>query len=746
AATPLGALTISTAGDVTAQAVTASSLIQSAGSGTTLFNGDVTTSGVSGINLTGTAFTFLGNVTTSGGGAITLANAGLLTTSAGEMISSNGGFSQTGVGAVSLGSNVSTNNSALSFAGAITLTANVILNSGTSNGDITVATVDGNFNLTFTAGRDIFAGAIGSVTRVGVLKATTVRNNHASSISAASVIQLAGTGTTFLVGNIDTNTPAGINLVGTNFSRSGSIITTNGGSFTVTNTGSITGTSINTTSIDGSYTQIGVGPLATTSLAGTISARTGISISSPATLISDPSNLTPIILDASGGNGNIVITGTIDNNIQAPHTLILRSGTGSATLSAAVGSISPIGPLLLGNIHDFTAVAISAAFIGNEALASLSGQTTFNGALATSGALGINIAGNTFNFNNSVTTTSSGPVTITNTGALSIPHTSIFSLDGPFNQNGSGPVSFGGSITTTNDAISFASPMILTANGSLNSAAGAGTITLGGSIDGAFTLDLTAGTGDITFLGAVGQIQPPAGMTLFSANNVLISSNAIHSGPFVILSATGTTTVNGALTATSISMTGATINFNNAVTSTSGSIAIANSGVFTVAPMAPILASSSFSQTGAGTISLGANVSTTGTLSFASPITMTQNIVLNSGNGNLILSGTVGGVFDLTLTAGAGDITLAGNVGTPRIGDLTITSTNNITVEAITEESLNLMSATGLATLNGGFDTNGVLGITLVGNNFLSNGTITTTNGGPLTITNSGLVTALSAG
>src|SRR5581483_11841129 len=101
--------------------------------------------------------------------------------------------------------------------------------------------------------------------------------------------------------------------------------------------------------------------------------------------------------------------------------------------------------------------------------------------------------------------------------------------------------------------------------------------------------------------------------------------------------------------------------------------------------------------------------------------------------------------FRSNTDSGAGDITLAGNVGTPRIGDLTITSTNNITVEAITAESLNLMSATGLATLNGGFDTNGVLGITLVGNNFLSNGTITTTNGGPLTITNSGLVTALSA-
>ena len=143
-----------------------------------------------------------------------------------------------------------------------------------------MTTVDGNFDLTFTAGAtgSIFAGVIGGTTRVGTVTATSCLDNNAHSITAGSIIQLAGAGTTSLNGDINTNTPAGINLVGTNFFRAGAIVTTNGGSFVVTNSGTITGSGINTTSIDGSYTQNGTG---TGFLVGTITARQGIFLSGP---------------------------------------------------------------------------------------------------------------------------------------------------------------------------------------------------------------------------------------------------------------------------------------------------------------------------------------------------------------------------------------------------------------------------------------------------------------------------------
>jgi hypothetical protein len=743
---PLGNLIISTAQNVTTQAITASSITQSSvvGFGTTLFNGDLVTSGSGGIQLTGSAFNFVGNVSANNSGSMAIANSGLLTTAVGRTFFGAAGFSQTGAGTVSLGSGISATNANISFASPITLTSNVVLNSGTTAGDITVGTVDGNFNLTFTAGRDIFAGVIGGTTRVGTVTATTVRNNHASDITAAAIVQLAGTGTTSLVGNINTNTPAGINLVGTNFSRSGAIITTNGGSFAVTNSGSITGTSINTTSIDGSYMQIGVGPLATNSLAGTITARLGISLSSPTTLISDPLNLTPIILDSSGGNGDILITGTVNNNVQAPHTLILRSGSGDATLSGSVGNTAPIGRLVLGTIQNFTAAAITADSITQEALATVSGQTMFNGAINTSGSSGIALTGNVIEFNNNVTTTGGGTVALANTGALLISSGSAFNLDGIFTQSGAGSVSLGGSITTTNDAISFAGPISLTSPASLNTGAGAGNITLSGSLDGPSTLSLAAGTGNIAFQSVVGHTTPVGGLTLSSANNVVVNADAIHSGPLAFTTS-GSQTFNGILVASAVNLTGGAININNAFTTTSGSMAIANSGALTVASMSPVASSTSFTQAGSGSVSLGSNITTAGTLAIASPITLTDHIALNSGNGNLTLSSTVAGVFNLVLTAGSGNITLGGNIGAPRIGAFTITSANNISAQAITAASLTLLSATGTSTLHGSFDADTLAGITLIGNNFISSGTITTTNGGPLTVTNSGLVTATGA-
>jgi hypothetical protein len=485
------------------------------------------------------------------------------------------------------------------------------------------------------------------------------------------------------------------------------------------------------TTISGSYTQTAVGGASTAELSGTITANGGISLSSPSSMIADS------VLDSSGGNGNILVTGTIDN----AHMLTLRSGGGNVTLSGVVGGVTPIGVLKLGSIQDFSANAISATSISQEVATTLAGQAFFNGQMTTTGASGITLTGNSFAFNN-VTTTGGGAVSITNSGLLTLANGTSFNLDGLFSQTGAGSVSMGSSITTTSDAISFASPVSLMAAASLNTGAGVGNITLSGSLDGAHTLDLTAGTGNITLQGAIGQSTLPTGLTIHNGTTILVNNNANLSGPFVISSATGPATFNGNLSASAINLSGVAINFNGSVASTSGSISITNSGTLTISLTSPITAATNFTQTGAGTVSLGSNITTAGILSIASDTTLTNNVLLNSGGGNLTLSGTVAGVFDMTLTAGAGDITLSGNIGAPRIGAFTITSANDISAQAITAASLLQQSATGTSTLLGSLDTDTAAGITLIGTNFTSSGTVTTTNGGPLIVTNSGLATA----
>ncbi len=727
----LGNVIITSANNVTTQAITAASITQQAGSGATIFNGDIGTTGTGGIQLTGNIFSMFGNMTAGGLGGIQISNAGALNTTSGKTITGNGGFAQTGSGSVNLASHVATQNTALSFASPITLTSNVMLNSGSSLGDITVGAVDGAYGLTFNAGRDIFASALGGTISLSDVVISSVRNATFSSISAASIVQQAGSGTTSFTGNIATSAPGGIVLVGTDFSCSGSVTTINNGPFQVTNTGTFTGSASNPTTIDGAFSQIASGLSSSVNLAGTITARQGISLSSPVTLTSN------VILDTSIGNANIALTGTVDNNLVTPYSFTLRSGSGNITLGNAIGLTQPIGPFILGPINNLSAAALSVSSIGQEALTTLAGTGVFNGAIVTTG---IDLSGNAFTFNNSVTTTSGGSVALANTGLLTIG--SAFNLDGSFAQTGSGSVSFGGSVVTTNDPISFTGPITLTGPSILNSGAGAGDITLSGTLNGASTLSVTSGTGDMTCQSTIGQITPLTSLTIPSSNSVNINSNTTITGGFTITSAAGPSTLNGTLQAGSISITGAAITLNEAITSSAGPISITNSGTLSIAALSPITSATSFIQSGAGSVLLGSNISTTGTLSLASPVTLASNTHLNSGGGNLTLSNTVAGLFDLTLTAGSGDILISGAIGAPRIGIFTINSVNNLTVQSITASSMTLINATGTATLQGSLDTNALSGITLNGNSFISSGTITTSNGGPLTVTNSGLVTA----
>ncbi len=318
--------------------------------------------------------------------------------------------------------------------------------------------------------------------------------------------------------------------------------------------------------------------------------------------------------------------------------------------------------------------------------------------ITTTGNAGIAFAGSTFNINNNINALNLGPLTITNSGVLTLASGITLSSGGAFNQNGSGSVSLGSTINS-GGTINFNSPINLIGNSTLNSSSNGNNITLEGIINGAFSLTLTAGTGNIHAFGAIDHTIPLAAFTV-SGGNAQFDSSINVAGPITV-NLTGSAIFNGPITTTTLSgitVSGTVITFNGSVgTSNGGPIVMTNSGLLTIPAGITFTSSGSITQSGSGTISLGSNIISNGNMQFAAPISLTQPITLNTNGGDLILSGTVDGNFNLSLTSGTGNITLGGAIGgiTP-LAAVTIQSGNNVTTQAISSSSITQVAGTGL--------------------------------------------------
>jgi hypothetical protein len=275
----LGALSITSAANVTfTNGVTATSFTQAAGSGTTTFGGAEDYTG--NFSFTGTALTINDALTV--GGTTTVTNSGLFTKNGTGTITAAGGFTQNGTGANSIGANISTTNTALSFATGVTLTGTVTLSTGAGAGDITLSstvnpTNDSTEGLTLVAGTGniTVTGPVGNLLRLGALTISSTGDaTFTNDVTAASFTQAAGSGTTTFNGvqdytgnfsftgtNLVQNGPAmvgvdwtfegtdatlnGAMTVGGNYTFTGSALTVNNsltvtGSATITNTGPFT--------------------------------------------------------------------------------------------------------------------------------------------------------------------------------------------------------------------------------------------------------------------------------------------------------------------------------------------------------------------------------------------------------------------------------------------------------------------------------------------------------------------------
>jgi hypothetical protein len=352
----LGALLIINSFDVTADnTINAASLVQSAGSGTSTFDGAVTTTGTTAasgkIDVTADTIVVNALLDTTAGGSVSLdADTNTLTMSLNGDITSAAEVVLSGSGGILTAGNITTAGTAITFNDATTLTGNVLLDTTAGPGTMTFNdTLDGTFDLGLTAGTgDIaFNDAVGSNDPLGVL---TIFSAHdvtaASTINAASFTQIAGSGTTTFNGEITTTTPAGV---------------------------SVTANNVNLDDITASSLSVNAGLDINQNLATSLNITNNASFNSTAGLID---------LTNSGNNfGTLNLTGTKTIDVAESSDTVLAGVTAgdlTSTLTVtSTGAISDTGPV-----------------ISNNTIFNSGGAITMNDVLNDFGTLSVTSSGN----------------------------------------------------------------------------------------------------------------------------------------------------------------------------------------------------------------------------------------------------------------------------------------------------------------------------------------------------------------
>ncbi|NJL32427.1 MAG: DUF4097 domain-containing protein, partial [Phycisphaerales bacterium] len=237
----------------------------------------------------------------------------------------------------------------------------------------------------------------------------------------------------------------------------------------------------------------------------------------------------------------------------------------------------------------------------------------------------ITAAPGTITVSGDITLSNGGNIVFTNGGLLTIGGEII--ADGNFTQNGAGLVTLSDNISSNGSSISFATAVTLGNTVLLDTSLNDGDITFSSTLNGAEDLTLAAGTGTITFSGAVGGTTPLSSLTLNSAAIANLAS----------ITADGAI----AVTATTINLNGTTYTSNNDALSFTGAVVLGADATIT-------------SGGGAGD-----------DVTFSSTVNGGQSLIVNAGAaGNATFTGNVGATTALTaLTVTGNDIDFGGNIG-----------------------------------------------------------------------------------
>jgi filamentous hemagglutinin family protein len=323
-----------------------------------------------------------------------------------------------------------------------------------------------------------------------------------------------------------------------------------------------------------------------------------------------------------------------------------------------------------------------------------------------------------------------------------------------------GQTRLNGNITTAGKAITFDSAVIITGDRTLKTDQGVATgaaITMNKAVDsdglsgvtGAFwDLTLVAGTGgNVTFAQAVGVGARLGNITIGPAKNLSIQG-ALRAESLVTASLSplgGNVNLNGSLDFS-----------NHGIASTTVGLNLVAAGKITLNAGADVTSGGAVTLQGAGGIETAADfLAVDSSITFRSPVTLTGPVALTvqgatAGGGlppeirfeSTVESASVGLLPNLTLNAGSfGDVVFVGGAGQINpLGTVQVVSANNLTVAAMQASSFEQSAGYGQTTFNGPQNYSAIkglslgLGVTTLGNIAVAAASITTGNGGTVTL------------
>ncbi len=431
-------------------------------------------------------------------------------------------------------------------------------------------------------------------------------------------------------------------------------------SLTVTNAAQINVDDVTTTG-DQSYTSANIdlgGTTYTSNTAGTIS------FTGPVELFD---NVT--VTTAGAGGDNISFSSTIDADDadNQDRSLTLTAGAGDVTVTGAIGGTEAMDG----------GVTISGATISTDAITT---DGTDTGANKGGGAVTIDAAGGTITVGGEISAIGKGliaggavDIDADGTNAISVQGitTNSTGINGGIiklnDDGGTGVVTLNGNLTSgvaTNagGAITLGSATALGTDITISTGTAGGDISFDATLDSEAlennTLDLTAGTGSITFTGAVGSglNQALGAITVNSATN-LTATSTVEAASFTQTAGTGTTTFSAAVDASAgdINVTANAIVVDGTLTTssagTAGTIQISNN--VTVNAALDAGGDDIILNGGAGTLTISALISDDNPIS----LTATDDIIV-TGTGTVQTTGA----NDITLTADTGPADGAGGI------------------------------------------------------------------------------------
>jgi filamentous hemagglutinin family protein len=616
-----------------------------------------------------------GNVVTSGtqtySGAVTLdANTTLSTTNASVFLpgalnaATTGGFGltfATGTGTVSLTGSVGATSALAtlggaspftlvgtfdttgtqSYGGAVALQSTAVLS--TTNANVTfgstINSASGNRQLVVNAGtaRVLFGAAIGATT-------------------ALASLSVGGTGTVEFNGGTQSVVTTGTQSYGP-----ATFLLTSSRNFTTTNAAIIIAGAVNAQTpgaADATFqTGTGVvslgGGVGLTNALGVVSATAattslGANVRTTGTQSYSGALVLTGNVTLSTTNANVLVGGLVDAAASGVQSFNINNGTGTASLSGAIGSTTALASIdlagfarLHANVTTTGAQIYNTVTLVNTAtLATTNSNVTFNGGLnAATGAeaLTINAGTGTASLAGSVGGT-------TGLAALSV---------------ASGTTRISSGLVTTTSTQSYAGAFILGAATALSTTNA--NILFGAAVDGAFGLTLTSGTGTASFAAAVGATTALANL---SAGVTRLGANVTTTGAqtYGALTLAGNATL--ATTNSNLQFVG-TI---NAITAGGQSLTVsAGSGTASFTGAVGATTTLGNLNVGAGGVAyLLANVTTTGTQSYGAAVLLSGSPIFATTNADVIVTGAVNATattVPMTVNIGTGTLTIAGGAG-----------------------------------------------------------------------------------